>query len=155
MAADIRRLIVEYLTEAKLMQIATVKGNKPWVATVWYVHDEGLNLYFISKRARRHSLEIKENPNVAGAIVKPHTIGSGEKVRGLQFEGTAEEAKGAILRNARELYIAKFPTAEKIPIEQLEDPTFKATCYVVKPRLIVLFDEINFPDNPRQELKLE
>ena len=154
MAADIRRLIVEYLTEAKLMQIATVKANKPWVATVWYVHDEDLNLYFISKRARRHSLEIKENLNVAGAIVKPHTVGSGEKVRGLQFEGTAEEARGAILRKAWGLYLAKYPSAEKVPIEHLEDPTLKATYYVVKPKLIVLFDEINFPDSPRQELKL-
>ena len=35
MAADLRRLVVEYLIEAKLMQIGTVKGNKPWVATVW------------------------------------------------------------------------------------------------------------------------
>ena len=75
-------------------------------------------------------------------------------MRGLQFEGTAGEAQGAILKKARELYLAKYQTAEKIPIEQLEDPTFKATYYVIKPKLNVLFDEINFPDNPRQELKL-
>lgn len=151
---DLRKLVVEYLREAKLMQVATAKDNKPWAATVWYVHDDKLNLYFISRKSRRHSLEIKETPNVAGAITVPHTIGSGEKVRGLQFEGVAEECSGKDLEKARELYLAKYKTAEKIPLENLRDPNFIATYYTIRPTMFVLFDEINFPDEPRQELKL-
>lgn len=151
---DLRGMVLDYLREAKLMQIATSKDNKPWVATVWYVNDDDLNLYFISRKARRHSLEIKENPNVAGAIVKPHTQGSGEKVRGLQFEGTVEWCFGETLQKARELYLAKYPMAERVPLETLEDPNFTAAFYVVRPKAFVLFDEVNFADNPRQELRL-
>ncbi|MBI4009752.1 MAG: pyridoxamine 5'-phosphate oxidase family protein [Candidatus Aenigmarchaeota archaeon] len=151
---DLREIVRAYLTETKLMQIATSKDNKPWIATIWYVHDEDLNLYFISRKATRHSIEIKENPNVAGAIVKPHTVGSGEKVRGLQFEGTVEWCFGKILEKARELYYAKYPTAEQVPLEVLQDQNFVAAFYVIHPKAFVLFDNVNFPDNPRQELKL-
>ena len=145
-------LIREYLNEAKLMQIATVKEGKPWVASVWYVNDDKYNLYFISRKARRHSLELEENPNIAGAIVVPHQIGSGEKVRGLQFEGTASECKSEELETANALYLTKYTTAEKIPLEKLRDPNSMATYYIIRPKTFVLFDEINYPENPRQEM---
>lgn len=151
---NLKQLISEYLKEAKLMQIATVKDNRPWVASVWYVHDERWNLYFISRRNRRHSLELRENPVIAGAIVIPHTKGSGEKVRGLQFEGIAEEAKENLLKKAKEIYKAKYEMAEDIPLEKLSDPNWIATYYIIRPSLLVLFDEVNFPKQPRREIKL-
>lgn len=105
---SLEKLIEEYLREAKLMQVATVKNNRPWVASVWYVHDKDWNLYFISRKSRRHSLELKDNQYVAGTIVKPHTKGSGEKVRGIQFEGKAKETKGKTLELARSLAEARY-----------------------------------------------
>lgn len=153
--SDIRELVISYLREAKLMTLATVRNNKPWVASAWYVHDENLNLYFISRKNRRHSLELKENPNVAGTITIPHTKGSGEKVRGLQYEGIVKETNGKILKKAREIYFRKYPNAEKIPLSRFFIPTFIATFYIISPSVIVLFDEINFPKNPRQELMLK
>ncbi|MBI2545082.1 MAG: pyridoxamine 5'-phosphate oxidase family protein [Candidatus Aenigmarchaeota archaeon] len=153
---NLKKIITKYLKEAKLMQIATSKNNKPWVATVWYVQDEKLNLYFISRRSRRHSSELKDNRNVAGAIVKPHTKGSGEKVVGLQFEGTSHDLTDEPneIKKADRLYHKKYSLAEHISLKQLTDPKWVATYYVVHPKVFVLWDEINFPDNPRQEFKL-
>ena len=150
---NLNKLINEYLNEAKLMQVATTKGNKPWVSSVWYVHDEDWNLYFISRRNRRHSFELKGNPNVAGTITVPHTKGSGEKVRGLQFEGTAHDLtdEPEELEKTNKLYLAKYPMAEDIPLEKLNDQKWAATFYVIHPSSFVLFDEVNFPDDSRQE----
>lgn len=39
-------------------------------------------------------------------------------------------------------------------IEKIVDGTDGHACYQVKPCIIVLFDEVNFPKNPRQELLL-
>lgn len=136
------------------MQIATVSGSKPWVASVWYVHDKDWNIYFVSRKSRRHSLELKKNPYVAGAIVVPHTIGSGQKVRGLQFEGTAKECNWAELKKGRELYLKKYPTAEKIPLKMLKLVSFIANFYIIRPKKFILFDEVNFPKEPRQEIKV-
>ena len=156
---NLRKLVRDYLEDAKLMQVATVKNNKPWAASVWYVHDKDWNLYFISRHSRRHSLELKKNQNVAGTIVIPHTKGSGEKVRGLQFEGPAHDLTGVkeqkTLERANKLYLSKYSLAEDIPIENLTDPDWIATYYVIHPTSFVLFDEVNFPDSPRQELNLK
>ena len=137
------------------MCLATSKNNKPWACTVWYVNDEDWNLYFISQKARRHSIELKENPNVAGTIVLPHVKGSGEKVRGLQFEGTARACKLTELMKAHKLYISKYELAEDIPKLELLKLSLSYTYYKITPSVIVLFDEINFPDEPRQELVLK
>ena len=155
MATDLRRLISNYLKEAKLMQIATAKDNKPWVATVWYAYDEDLNIYFISRRSRRHSLELKENPNVAGAIAKSHET-LGVKTRGIQFEGKASEVPLPELPRAFRLFTKRFPKTKAF-IKSVKDIIKNITqhrFYKIKPSRIVLFDEVNFPDNPRQELKL-
>jgi len=105
MPADLRKLVVDYLNEAKLMQIATAKNNRPWVASVWYAHDD-------------------------------------------------RECSGKTLEKARNLYLKKYSGAEKIPMEKLRDPVFAAAFYAVRPRSFVLFDEVNFPNEPRQEINL-
>ncbi len=152
---DLQKLIKAYLKEAKLMQIATTKGNKPWVATVWFASDNNFNLYFISRHNRRHSLEVAKNPHVAGAIVKPHKT-LGDKTRGLQFEGVCHEVKGKEVIKGYLLLATRFPRVTKFilsPKEIIEKKT-DHLLYKVSPSSIVLFDEVNFPDDSRQELKL-
>lgn len=85
---DLEKAIREYLPEVIHMSLATSKDNKPWVCEVHYAYDEDLNFYFMSTAQRRHSVEISENPNVSGNIVKQH--GMKDKPRGIYFEGVAE-----------------------------------------------------------------
>lgn len=85
---DIEKVIREYLPEVIHMSLAISKDNKPWVCEVHYAYDEDLNLYFMSTSLRRHSMEIAENSNVSGNIVKQH--GMKDKPRGVYFEGVAE-----------------------------------------------------------------
>ena len=153
---NLRKLIKDYLKEAKLMQVATSVGNHPWVCSVWYVHDENFNLYFISRKDRRHSKEIKNNSDVAGTIVIPHEEGIGQKVRGIQFEGKAEMIGIGGLYKAYQLLKEKYPNAVKhIPtLDLIKKGSILVRLYKIIPKSIVLFDEINFPDNPRQEYTL-
>jgi nitroimidazol reductase NimA-like FMN-containing flavoprotein (pyridoxamine 5'-phosphate oxidase superfamily) len=84
---DVEKTIREYLASVLHMSLATCVDNKPWVCEVHFVFDDNLNLYFRSKAARRHSVEIAQNPNVAGNVVEQHTID--QKPRGAYFEGVA------------------------------------------------------------------
>lgn len=148
----LKQLITEYLKKAKMMQIATAVGNQPWACTVYFAYDEDLNLYWISKPSRRHSEEIRNNEKVAGTIVLPHTPGN--KVRGIQFQGVGKE-----LRNVDDVKIAikYYGDRYKMPkdrIDEIINNTDGHVPYKIKPSLYVLFDEENFPDNPRQEFSL-
>jgi len=81
-----KRELIDYLQDHRLMQIATVKGEKPWICNVFYTVDNKLNLFFISKPTRRHCLEISKNKNVACAITDSHQKVT-DKKKGLQIEG--------------------------------------------------------------------
>jgi len=152
---NLKQCVAEYLEKARLMQIATSKNNKPWVATVWFAYDQEFNFYFTSRKSRRHSLEIKNNQNIAGAIVKPHKT-LGVKVQGLQFEGKAKEVGTGELVKAFSLYLKRFPMAV-MHIKSTQDIINNLTeqrVYKIIPSKIVFFDEISFSKNPRQELNL-
>ena len=149
---EIKQLITDYLKEARLMQVATSQDNQPWACTVYFAFDEDLNLYWISKTDRRHSKEIRNNEKVAGTIVFPHT--PGDDVQGIQFQGIAKE-----LTDKKEAIIGMKYYAERYGVKPervntLLDGSDGHTCYKIMPDLYVLFDEVNFPDDPRQEYKL-
>lgn len=149
---DLKQLIVDYLNEQKLMQLATEADGKPWVCSVWFGFDDDLNIYFFSSTARRHSKEIESNGNVAGAIVSPHE--PSDPPRGLQFEGVAEKLTDPDdLAKARSVYEGRIFDAEKVD-EFLVNKENPHIFYRIKPSKFVLFDVVNFPDDPRQELEV-
>ncbi|HEY8108428.1 MAG TPA: pyridoxamine 5'-phosphate oxidase family protein [Patescibacteria group bacterium] len=139
--ADVATLVDEYLADTILMQLATTGGDGPWACTVHYVPDADRNFYWLSREDRRHSQELAKDPRVAGVIVKPHEVG--EKPRGIQFEGTAERVADDDVERVQGLYKDRYGR------DGFPDHVF----YVVKPSRIVLFDTVNFPDDPQQELK--
>ena len=97
-------------------------------------------------------MEILTNPHIAGVIVKEHI--PGDKVRGIQFEGEARTIeKDKNFRDNFRYYLARYGVSEE-RIADIISGKDNHELYVVKPSRIVLFDELNFPDDPRQELAL-
>ena len=143
-------LIRKYLREKQTAQVATLSGNQPWISTVYYVTDDDCNLYWTSQTHRRHSREIHNHSKAAAAIAVKFP---GHPVIGLQIEGDAELIEDAKeLAEPMKLYIDKFNETKDFYNEVLEGKS-SHKLYRLRPRLIVLFDEENFPDNPRQEWK--
>lgn len=147
-----RKLIEDYLKEAKMLQVATSKNKQPWVCTVYFAFDENLNLYWISLPSRRHSEEIRNNEKVAGVIVLPHALG--DKGRGIQFQGVAKELTKKDEAAAGMKYYAERYGMKPGRVKAILDGSDGHMCYKITPKLYVLFDEVNFPDNPRQEYSI-
>ncbi len=149
---DLRKLITDYLKQAKMMQVATSEDNQPWVCTVYFVHDKDFNLYWISKPERRHSQEIRNNEKVAGVIVHHHT--PGDPIRGIQFQGIAKEltAREAV-KSAMGLYAKRYGFTQD-RVDAIVNNTDGHFVYKISPSQFVLYDEVNFPESPRQELNL-
>lgn len=150
MADTLRRLIVDYLREQKLMQLATLGGDgAPWICSVWFGFDDDLTIYFFSATNRQHSVEIERDSRVAVAMALPHT--PQDPPRGLQFKGAAtrltEEADVAKARSVYQGRIFDGATVDTLMVHPERPHAF----YKVVPSLFVLFDAVNFPDNSRQE----
>lgn len=149
MAMEPSRLIRDYLPDIFHLSLATSANNKPWICELHFVYDDNLNLYFLSKPNRRHSKEIAANPNVAGNIVKQHN--ATQVPRGVYFEGKAmmlaDVNKDSLAYN---LYVQRFSIGPEMLSEIIDQPEGHKL-YKIAPELFVLFDPVNFPDNPRQE----
>lgn len=134
------------------MQLATSDGVDPWICTVWFTSDDDLNIYWFSAENRNHSQQISKNPRVAVAITIPQS--PEEPSRGIQVKGKAE-----ILTEQKDIERTISIYKDRIfPIEKIESllakPGAEHKFYKLTPETIILLDAKNFPDQPRQELKL-
>lgn len=92
MNTDVETIIRDHIDKTLHMSLATASNNHPWVTELHFVYDDSLNLYWRSLASRRHSIEIAANPNVAGNIVKQHSLD--EYPHAIYFEGRAELLTG-------------------------------------------------------------
>jgi len=147
MMAEIKKHIVDILNTVKQMVLCTSKGDKPWAVTLFFAFDHN-SIYFFSREHRRHSQEIASNQHVAGAVASEHSEGLGSPVRGVQFEGNCNLVKSGELKHAYDLFKKRFPNVAEIhSFDQASKELYK-----IEVKKFVLFDSLNFPDDPRKEL---
>ncbi len=151
------KYVNEYLRKGKLMQLATVKRGQPWIINCWYIYDDNFNFYFISGQSARHVVELKNNEKVACSIAPHYTLEKlGQKVQGLMFEGVAKEVKGSSLAEVFNNFVARWKfSTNYINLDRLKRGGAGSKLYKIKATKIVWFDEINFSNNPRQEIVLK
>ena len=99
---DMQSIITE-LTQNRLMQLATVNNNVPWLCTVCFVTDEDNNVYWLSSRMRRHSQELLQNSSAVVTI-----LSTGDLKQSLTIEGSATEVAPEALQRTHDLYCQKF-----------------------------------------------
>lgn len=146
---DLRKLAQEYFSSVKPMQLATINNGSPWICTVYFVADDNCNFYWMSARERQHSQEILKNPNVAIAIVKDT-----EKKQAIQTVGQAHEVSDEELAKAHMLYTGKYGPKD-YNLDEIKKHLPEGRAYwVFKPTKMFFWDEVNFPETPKQEIPL-
>ena len=148
----IEQIIREQITNAKMMQLATVQDGKPWICNVWFVADDNFNLYWFSSMTRRHSKEVSENPFVAASICLAKELS--DEAIALQIEGEAKQlTKPAEIAVAMKWYVGRVFDLKQVK-EFMKHPTKPHRFYRLTPKSIVLFDAVHFPNESRKEFHL-
>jgi len=146
---DLKKLIGEYFGSCKAMQLATVNEDQPWLCTVYFVVDNQMNIYWTSTKMRRHSKEIINTPQVAATIVRDV-----DRKQALQIVGEAFMVDLSDVKSVNKLYGDKYgDKPERLKEVLANDPDGRAY-WVLRPSHISLWDEVNFPDQPKQEYDL-
>lgn len=128
---DIRDLIKEVLENGYVMSLGTQDEGGVWVADVIYIHDDDLNMYWMSSPRVRHSQAILKNNQVAGTITVSHQSGD---EKGVQFEGVAEKTEGS----RYDLALKHYAKRGKPAPSQTDDVLGGDSWYVLKPKRIEL-----------------
>jgi len=106
----------------------------PHAASVYFVADDHLSLYFLSAPASQHARDLAENP-LAAVTIAP-LAERWQEIRGLQMRGQVAEIPNGFQSLAGwARYLAKFPYVENFEIEVL-----KNRFYAFKPDWIRLVD---------------
>lgn len=139
-----------YLENARVMQLATTKDNKPYVVNVHYYADSDGSIYWISTRDRRHSQELEANPN-ACVVIKVHEDTPQEQwIVGLSIEGRVEYIGEDPGDDVFEGYMSKLSKPQQL-MSDIRSGTNPHKFYRLVPSHYSLFDTKNFPKEPKQE----
>ena len=134
MEKNIKQLIKEVLDQGYLMSLATTDDGGVWVADVIYVHDDELNIYWMSDPDVRHSKAIIGTKKVAGTI----TVNLPKESNfGIQFEGLAEKIEGERYDLAKKHYAKR----KKSEPQESDDVLQGDSWYILKPKKIQLICE--------------
>jgi uncharacterized protein YhbP (UPF0306 family) len=146
---ELQQLLREYFENSKLMQLATVNDGQPWVCNVFFVTDEDNNIYWTSAKVRRHSKDIISNSITAATIVRSENKKQALQITGKSYEVTLEDAE-----RVNKLYGNKFGQKQSRLEEVLANTPDGRAYYVLRPKTIFFWDEVNFPDAPKQQFEL-
>ena len=130
------------------MQLATQSDKGLWVCNVYFA-ENGMDIYWTSGRSRRHSVEIEANPVVAVTIVHDE-----DKKQAVQMSGKARRVSIEDSQAAHEIYGTKLGQKDERMDEVRDDTETSRAYWVFEPDFIELWDEVNFPDTPKQRVEL-
>lgn len=147
---ELQQLVEQFLKGNKHMQLATLHDGRPWLCTVYYAFDDDYNLHWMSARERGHSRDIITDSRVAVTV-----LNDPERKQALQMVGEASEVADDQIERAHELYTAKFgPKEYDLETMKLHHPEGRAY-WMFRPSEIWLWDEVDFPDAPKQQFRAE
>lgn len=152
--ADERSLLIDYVQSGKVMQVATLtEAGTPMLCHVWYASAfQPDRLWWLSRPERKHSENIRRRPAVAGGVVAIDLDELGKTIpRGVTFEGRARELPIEGISEEAAGFVARWPAAAtSLDPEKLARGEAPHRLYELEVTSWVLFDEENFPDQPRR-----
>lgn len=139
----IKRLILEYLSQNRLMTLATCQDNTPWASTVFFAYDNNLNIYFLTELNTRKTDNILQNSKISAAINQVWQAGP-QKVRGVQLEGEARMTEDSL---DMKVFTNRFLWAK--------DYLKKGKIFKIRPKKIIYLDDEKFGPGGKRELHLD
>lgn len=151
--SQVKTIINNYLTNTRVLQLATSRNNQPYCINLHFYSDLKMNLYFSSGANKRHSSEIATNNRVCAAIHAHEDSQSEPWVAGISIEGKCTIATTEEIEKIADEYCKKLGKDRSL-IEKTLDTNSGVSMYKVTPSEITIFDNKNFPNNPRETLTI-
>ena len=101
-----QKLALDYLSQHRVMTLATFGEDGPWAAALFYVN-AGFLLYFLSAGHTRHAQNVAMHSHVAATIQEDYE--DWLAIKGIQLAGYVTRLQGADKNAAIALYETKYP----------------------------------------------
>ena len=108
----VQKNAIQILGEHHTVTISTRDETSVWSATVFYVSDQNMNLFFLSSEKSKHIKHIEQNNEVSAAIYKDQS--DWEKIKGIQLSGVVEKLEGSDREKVIDEYLEKYEFLKKV-----------------------------------------
>lgn len=148
-SSRIDRSLYQLLSLTHVASLACLRGPAsgatPWICSILFAFDRGLNLYFLSPPTAEHSLAIEAWPHVAVAVADSQQTGDAGK-RGIQAIGTSRRLVGTDLNPGLHAYRTRFPAALELLASEatMEASGMESRMWVIAIDEVKIFDESSF-----------
>jgi nitroimidazol reductase NimA-like FMN-containing flavoprotein (pyridoxamine 5'-phosphate oxidase superfamily) len=146
-------VIRQQLPQVNIMQLAAAVNNQPQICTLHFYSDEDFNFYWCSTLDSSHPQAIKQNSQVAAYVLAHENTPEEDYVIGVSIIGQAELLDAETIQKISAAYAEKLAKKPDY-VSDIVSGKSPYKFYRLKPSRIVLFDNKDFPDNPRQELQI-
>lgn len=114
MAEQFPQKITDFIKRHHVITVATVNDGQPWCFNAFYAFDEEMQSFVITSHDdTRHIQEVLQNKKVAGSVVLETEIVG--KVQGLQFSGEMTLCEDEDEKQAKKVYVKRFPLTTLTP----------------------------------------
>jgi hypothetical protein len=147
-----RHVLESGVAQARVMQVATLMESGAAVTCqVWFqANFQPDRLYFISRRDRQHSINIRRDARVSAGVPFDVPQELGDRVRGVTLTGNAREVPQVLFPVIAQGFIRRWPRAVEALTPRTADPaSTPSRLYEIAVLDWVLFDEMHFPAQPR------
>ena len=156
---DVILRVQEFLNNHNTVSIASKNSESVWAATVFYIADTNMNLYFLSSDKTQHISNIQTDENVAITVYKD--VEDWQSIQGLQGSGQVSEVASSDRDKILADYIKKYVFLDDLLQNPKDDQEKKIAeqfssigLYVYKPNFFRIIDNsISF--GFKQELVLK
>ena len=105
--AELKERLQLFLNEHNTLTIATRNAQSIWAATVFYIADAEMNLYFLSSDRARHIQDIESHNEVAVTIYQD--VSDWQSIQGVQATGhvshVGEDKKSSVINQYTSKYV--------------------------------------------------
>ena len=109
---DLLQRIELFLNKHHTISIATMAKQELWSASVFYVSDKELNIYFISFDQSKHIQGISQNRRVSATINQD--VSDWMQIKGLQLQGVAYKVPEQHRKDILNAYRKKFDSINRL-----------------------------------------
>lgn len=147
--------VIEFLNNQKLLSIATINNELPWIFNVYYSIDKDFNIYFVSPESNNHSKHIKLNSNVSFTSVwfDNSNLDNRKSIQGRGVCSKVTNIKD--VTHALRIHLKKYPEwSQFINLNNILNKVIESRVYVIKPTYIKYWDDELYGEEGIKEFNL-
>lgn len=153
---EIHQTLLPFLQSQKILTVATIDGESPWVCNVYFSVNDKYEFFFFSNVKANHSKHLELNEKTSFTTVWQNPDDDGDR-KAIQATGVCRQVKDPVrLLKLVKHHYQYFPSWKKKgeTLNDVVQRSLKTGAYIIEPDYIKYWNDGEFGDERVEEYRL-